>query len=328
MAVKTEFTYPAGENKAPLRALRWTPDEGTAPVGVLQIVHGMQEFIDRYDDFACFMASHGFIVTGCDLPGHGGSIPNGDENYFGYFGDNDFHEGNSTNPAGETNGNRNLIRAIRALQMLTQDLYPELPYFLLGHSMGSFLARQYLCLRGASLSGAVISGTAYHPAAETAAGMFLSKFIAGRKGWFYRSPFLNNLSLGSLNKQFEPARTKVDWLTRDESVVDAYTADRRTQFVFTCNGFYALFQTLRYLTSKANLEHMPKNLPVLFIAGAKDPVGNNGDGPRKVAAQFKSLGLQDTELKIYEEDRHEVLNELDKETVYADVLHFLEGYLC
>ena len=225
-------------------------------------------------------------------------------------------------------GEKTLRRDIRALQMLTQDLYPELPYFLLGHSMGSFLARQFLCLRGASLSGAVISGTAFHPALETAAGMFLSKFIAGRKGWFYRSPFLNNLALGALNKQFEPARTKVDWLTRDESVVDAYVSDRRTQFVFTCNGFYTLFETLRYLTSNANLEHMPKNLPVLFIAGAKDPVGNNGDGPRKVAAQFKSLGLQDTELKIYEEDRHEVLNELDKETVYADVLHFLEGLLC
>ena len=136
------------------------------------------------------------------------------------------------------------------------------------------------------------------------------------------------MSVGTLNKQFEPARTKVDWLTRDESIVDAYVADRRTQFVFTCNAFYALFQALRYLTSKSNLEHMPKNLPVLFIAGGKDPVGNNGDGPRKVAAQFKALGLQDTQIRIYEEDRHEVLNELDKETVYADVLHFLEGTLC
>ena len=327
MAIRTEFTYPSGDKKTQIRALRWVPDEGVPAVGVLQIIHGMQEFIDRYDDFAVFMAAHGFIVTGCDLPGHGGSIRGGDENYFGYFGENDY-PGMRSDSAGETDGNRILIRDIRSLQMLTRDLYPDLPYFLLGHSMGSFLARQYLCLRGASLTAAVISGTAYHPALETRAGMFLSRFIAKRKGWFYRSPFLNNLSLGSLNKQFEPARTKVDWLTRDEAVVDAYVADRRTQFVFTCNGFYALFKTLGYLTKRANLEHMPKNLPVLFIAGAKDPVGNNGDGPRKVAAQFKSLGLQDTELKIYEEDRHEVLNELDKETVYADILHFLEGLLC
>ena len=328
MAVKTEFTYPSGDNRTQIRALRWVPDESIAPAGVLQIIHGMQEFIDRYDDFACFMASHGFIVTGCDLLGHGGSIRDGNENYFGYFGENDFLEGNSTDPAGELSGNKILMRDIRTLQMLTQDLYPELPYFLLGHSMGSFLARQYLCLRGASLTAAVISGTAYHPAPEAALGMFLSKFIGSRKGWFYRSPFLNNLSLGSLNKQFEPARTKVDWLTRDESIVDAYVADRRTQFVFTCNGFYTLFQTLLYLTSKANLEHMPKSLPVLFIAGAKDPVGGNGKGPGKVAAQFRSLGLQNTELKIYEEDRHEVLNELDKETVYADVLRFLEDSIC
>ena len=128
MAVKTEFTYPSGDSKTQIRALRWVPDEGISPVGVLQIIHGMQEFIDRYDDFASFMAAHGFIVTGCDLPGHGGSIRDGNENYFGYFGDNDYSEGNSTNPAGETDGNKNLIRAIRALQMLTQDLYPELPY--------------------------------------------------------------------------------------------------------------------------------------------------------------------------------------------------------
>ena len=327
MAVKTEFTYPSGDGKTQIRALRWVPDEGISPVGVLQIIHGMQEFIDRYDDFASFMTAHGFIVTGCDLLGHGGSVRGGDENYFGYFGKNDFSEAPDGSTE-ESDGNKILIRDVRTLQMLTQDLYPELPYFLLGHSMGSFLARQFLCLRGASLSGAVISGTAFHPAPETALGMFLSKFIAGRKGWFHRSPFLDNLALGSLNKQFEPARTKVDWLTRDESVVDAYLGDRRTQFVFTCKGFYTLFETLRYLTSRANLEHMPKNLPVLFIAGGKDPVGNNGDGPRKVAAQFKSLGLQDTELKIYEEDRHEVLNELDKETVYADILHFLEGRLC
>ncbi len=327
MAVRTEFTYPSADQITQIRALRWVPDEGTAPVGILQIVHGMQEFIDRYDDFAVFMAAHGFIVTGNDMLGHGGSIRNGDENYFGYFGENEYPglKGDST---GEEDGNRTLIRDIRTLQMLTQDLYPDLPCFLLGHSMGSFLARQFLCLRGASLTAAVISGTAFHPAAETKAGMFLARFIAKRKGWFYRSPFLNNMALGSLNKQFEPARTKLDWLTRDESIVDAYVSDRRTQFVFTCNGYFALFKTLRYLTSKTNLEHMPKNLPVLFIAGAKDPVGNNGQGPKKTAAQFKSLGLQNTELKIYEEDRHEVLNELDRETVYADVLHFLEDKLC
>lgn len=327
MAVKTEFTYPSGDGKTQIRALSWVPDDGITPVGVLQIIHGMQEFIDRYDDFACFMAAHGFIVTGCDLLGHGGSIREGDENYFGYFGTNDY-PGLKSDSSGELDSGRILIKDIRSLQMHMQDLYPDLPYFLLGHSMGSFLARQFLCLRGASLTAAVISGTAFHPALETRLGMFLSKFIAKRKGWFYRSPFLNNLALGSLNKQFEPARTKVDWLTRDESVVDAYVADRRTQFVFTCNGFYTLFKTLRYLTSKSNLEHMPKNLPVLLIAGAKDPVGSNGAGPRKVAAQFKSMGLQDTNLRIYEEDRHEVLNELDKGTVYADVLHFLEGYVC
>ncbi len=327
MANKTEFTYLSADKKTPIRALRWMPDEGTAPVAVLQIIHGMQEFIDRYDDFATFMASHGFIVTGCDLLGHGGSIRNGDERYFGYFGESDYAEG-KTDSSGEMNGNRTLIRDIRSLQLLTQDLFPDLPYTLLGHSMGSFLAREYLCLHGASLTAAVISGTAFYSPVEVQAGLRLSRMTAKRKGWFYRSPFLNILSIGSMNKQFKDPRTPLDWLTRDPAVVDAYAADRRTQFVFTCNGFYSLFSALHYLTKKANLEHIPKNLPILLIAGDMDPVGKNGSGPKKVQGQLKSLGLENPKLILYQDYRHEVLNEIGKETVYEDVLHFLEESLC
>ena len=216
-----------------------------------------------------------------------------------------------------------MIRDIRHLQMLTADLFPSLPYFILGHSMGSFFARQYLCIHGNSLAGAVISGTAFHARPETLGGLFMARFIAHRKGWFYRSPFLNRLTIANLNKQFEPSRTPVDWLTRDKAVVDAYIADRRTQFIFTCNGFYTLFQTLKYLTYKSNLASMPRRLPVMFIAGAEDPVGNNGAGPKRVALQFQNLGMQHIDCRIYSHDRHEVLNELDKKDVWEDVLSFL-----
>ena len=296
-------------NRPDARVSVWKPDG--APRAIIQIFHGMAEHIERYDRTACDLARKGYLVAGHNHMGHGPETPEGKLGYF-YAED----------------GWRKIVEDGHAVSEALKERWPGIPLILLGHSMGSFLARQFLCLRGASLTAAVISGTAFHPAPETRLGMFFAESLARRNGWFYRSPFLNHMSVGTLNKQFEPARTKVDWLTRDESIVDAYVADRRTQFVFTCNAFYALFQALRYLTSKSNLEHMPKNLPVLFIAGGKDPVGNNGDGPRKVAAQFKSLGLQDTQIRIYEEDRHEVLNELDKETVYADVLHFLEGTLC
>ena len=333
MIDRIEFTFPSSDGLTQIRALKWVPDKEVVLKGILQLVHGMQEFIDRYDDFARFMAEHGYVVYGHDLLGHGASILNGDERRWGYFGTNPTPEDTNTDGRarfssrsddGEKEGCRILVRDIRRLQSIAQDEYPHLPCFLLGHSMGSFLARAFLCLYGSSLKGAVISGTAWHTALEANAGMVLSQAIAHSHSWFYRSPLLNKMVLGSSNKQFVPARTPADWLTRDEKIVDAYLADRRTQFTFTCNGFYSLFQTLHYLTVRSNLERMPKNLPVLFIAGAQDPIGSNGDGPRKAAVQFTALGLDRTACKIYPQCRHEVLNELNREEVYRDVLNFLD----
>lgn len=335
MSVKTEFFYDSADGITRIRALRWEPDAGTRPVGVLQIVHGMQEFIDRYDAFAEYCTSKGLIVTGNDMLGHGGSIRRGDERYFGYFGrgicpgDTGQQEGYAGSPHQDarTGGHRILLADIRTLQDMTADKYPDLPYFMLGHSMGSFLAREYLCVHGGSLTGAIISGTAFHPAFETIAGKCLTTIIGTFKGWFYRSPLLNKMSVGDLNRQFEPARTPVDWLTRDEKIVDAYAADKRTQFVFTCNAFYTLFDCLGYLTAAEHLRHMPGKLPVLLIAGAQDPVGNNGDGPKRVAAQLQGIGVRSVVTKIYPQCRHEVLNELNKQEVWDDVMAFIDTAL-
>ena len=333
MVDRIEFTFPSSDGLTEIRALKWVPDREIVLKGILQLVHGMQEFIDRYDDFARFMAEHGYVVYGHDLLGHGASIRGGDERRWGYFGTNLLpgekspdKGGKDSAPAdkGEKEGGRILVRDIRRLQSIAQDEYPDLPIFLLGHSMGSFLARAFLCLYGSSLKAAVISGTAWHTALEANAGMMLAQTTALSHSWFYRSPFLNNLVLGSSNKQFTHARTPADWLTRDEKIVDRYLADKRTRFTFTCNGFYSLFHMLHYLTVRSNLERMPKDLPVLFIAGAQDPIGNNGDGPRKTAVQLTSLGLKKTECKIYPHCRHEVLNELNREEVYRDVLNFLD----
>lgn len=345
MSIRSEFFYDSADGITKIRALRWLPDEGVTPVGLLQIVHGMQEFIDRYDAFADFCAQHGYIVFGNDMLGHGGSIRNGDGCYFGYFGRGicPGDGGSGTSSAGKasekgktaysgsplqdvkTGGHRILVSDIRTLQDLMIDQYPGLPCYMLGHSMGSFLAREFLCLHGRSLKGAVISGTAFHPALETMAGKLIAAFLGQTKGWFYRSPFLNNMAIGSLNKEFQPARTPSDWLTRDESIVDKYVADRRTQFTFTCNAYYSLFDCLNYLTKIENLRHMPKDLPILLIAGAQDPVGKDGDGPRRVQAQLQGIGCRNIAAKIYPQCRHEVLNELNKKEVWDDVLTFLKA---
>ena len=309
MAAERHFTYPSADGITQIHAIEWKPE---GPVkGILQIAHGMQEFIDRYAPFASFLCDQGFLVVGNDHLGHGSSVAS--EDRYSYF--------------AEQNGNRAVIADMRELHRRTQEAWPGLPFFLLGHSMGSFLARQYICLYGQFLDGAIISGTAYFPEAKLNGAMIMCRLIALFKGWKYPSPLMTALSMGSFNKKFEPARTRVDWLTRDEQIVDAYRHDSRTHHMFTLNAWYNMFTGLKYLNVRANLEKMPKSLPVLFIAGQMDPVGDFGTGVKKVYAQIKGLGMKDVTCKLYPNDRHEVLNELDRQQVWQDVRDWLAAHM-
>ncbi len=325
MTTVREFTYLSADKKTQIHAMEWAP--AGEPVAAVQLVHGMQEFIERYDHFARYLCDHGILVVANDHLGHGASV--GADKDYGYFAEDPLK--GSRSAAGSTGrpvgGNKALITDLHTLHMDVMDRYPHLPYFMLGHSMGSFLARQYICLYGKYLDGAIISGTAWHTSLEANFGMFLCKFIANRKGWHYRSTFVDNLAGGSFNKRFEPSRTPKDWLSRDERIVDEYIGDKRTQFIFTLNGYYNMFKNLNFLTKEANISRIPKTLPVLFIAGEMDPVGNFGEGPKKAALQLQRAGLRDVSCTLYPYDRHEVLNELDKETVYNDVLTWIKGHI-
>lgn len=246
---------------------------------------------------------------GNDHLGHGGSVRS--EAYYGYF--------------AEKNGNKILLSDMRELQRMTQEKYPDLPYFLLGHSMGSFLARQYLCQYGTYLDGAIICGTAWHSGLEARAGMLLCRLIARGKGWRYRSRLVNRLAIGSFNRKFHPARTPMDWLSRDEEAVDRYRSDPRTQFVFTVNAYEQMFAGLKYLSDSKNLARMPKDLPVLFAAGEEDPVGNFGLGVKKTAVAFRAAGMKNVACRLYPNDRHEILNERNRREVYQDMLGWMEN---
>lgn len=309
MARKEEFYFNSTSGTTKIHAVRYIPDGEIK--AILQISHGMVEYIERYEAFALFLNSKGILVTGNDHLGHGKSVNSKEE--WGYFAKED--------------GNRAVLYDIYQLTQITKEKYPNIPYFLLGHSMGSFYARQYIAEFGQELSGAIIMGTGCQPFALVQFGRFLTKFISIFKGWKYRCNLINNIAFGSYNKHFQPARTSKDWLSKDTAIVDKYVADECCNFIFTLNAFYNMFTGISRLYDKKLLSNMPKDLPVFFVAGEEDPVGDYGKGVFKAADMFKNAGMKNVKVKLYPTDRHEILNETDREQVYDDLYSWLNDLL-
>lgn len=305
--MKNDFYYPSSDGETQIHAIKWTPS--VEPVAVLQIVHGMVEFIDRYDEFAEYMAGNGIVVVGNDHLGHGLSVANKDR--YGFF--------------KLENGNAALLTDINTLRKNTAESYPNLPYFILGHSMGSFLTRQYLARYGEGLSGAIVMGTGSQPTIILNVAKGLCAFIASFKGWNYRSKFIDNLAFGAYNKRFEPSRTSKEWLTKDAKIVDSYIANPQCSFLFTLNGYHNLFYSIKDCQNKKNIDKIPKDLPIFFVAGKDDPVGNFGKGVEKACEGFLKAGMKDVIIKLYKDDRHEILNETDRETVFDDILKWIQS---
>lgn len=304
--MKQEFYYPSRDGKTQIHAIEWVP-EGEIK-GVLQICHGMVEYIDRYHEFAEYMSENGYYVTGHDHLGHGKSIQSEEE--LGYF--------------DETRGNQYVIGDIQKLREMTMKKYPDAPYYMLGHSMGSFLLREYLTMYGKGLDGAVIMGTGYQSALILNAGQLVCRVIAAFKGWKHRSRFVDNLSFGSYNKRFEPSETTKDWITSDREKRQKYVEDPLCSYMFTLGAYYQMFEGMKVLTKKESLERIPKDLPILFVSGKDDPVGAFGKSVTKVYEKYKSAGIHNVSIHLYQGDRHEILNEVDREKVYHDILRWIE----
>ena len=213
--MKHEFYYTSRDSVTKIHAIEWLPDRDIK--GVLQICHGMVEYIDRYDEFAEFMSEHGYYVVGHDHLGHGKSIQT--EADLGYF--------------DERKGNQYVIGDIYQLQEMTRKKYPDVPYFMLGHSMGSFLLRQYLTMYAEGLAGVVIMGTGHQGMLTLCAGRMICRIIAAFKGWKYRSTFVDSLSFGGFNKKFEPGETSKEWITSDKKKRDEYVRDPLCSYTFT-----------------------------------------------------------------------------------------------
>ena len=305
--MKQEFYYPSRDGKTQIHAIEWIP-EGEMK-GVLQICHGMVEYINRYDEFAEFMAGHGYYVTGHDHLGHGKSIQT--EEDLGYF--------------NEIRGNQYVIGDIHKLRELTMKKHPGVPYYMLGHSMGSFLLREYLTMYGTGLAGAIIMGTGYQGALVLNAGQLVCKVIAVFKGWKYRSKFVDNLSFGSYNKKFEPAETTKDWITSDKERKKKYVDDPLCSYMFTLGAYYQMFEGMKVLTRKDSIARIQKELPILFVSGEDDPVGAFGKGVIKVYEKYKSAGIHNLSIHLYKGDRHEILNEVNRKDVYEDLRRWIES---
>lgn len=300
-----QVQLPSNDGVHKLHVVVWEPD--TQIRAILQLSHGMVEFIERYENFAHYLNEKGILVVGNDHLGHGQTA--GKDEDLGYFCPN--------------NMSATVVDDLHSVTSYMKKQYPGVPYFLLGHSMGSFMARRYIMTYGSELDGAIISGTAKQSGISLCAGKLVASVIKACKGERYRSTFLKNAAFGANNKRFQPARTENDWLTRDTEIVDWYNANKYCTFLFTVNGFQTLFEVLTFIQKKDNYSKIPKNLPLFFVAGADDPVGAYGKGVTAVYQSYQNIGIADISMKLYEGDRHEILNELDRETVYADIAQWL-----
>lgn len=311
MTNMTEFTFLSTDGKTQLHGMRWEPEGGSVRA-VLQICHGVAEHIARYDAFARYLNGLGIAVVGHDHLGHGLSLPEGGTPV--YFG-----AGNTWNT---------VVDDIYVLHQRIRLWYPDVPLCIMGHSMGSFLTRTYLIRYPGTVKAAVIMGTGWQPKAVIAGGMAVAKAVGAVVGENGTSDLVTNLAFGAYNKLFAPNRTSCDWLSTDEGNVDAYMADPLCGADATVGLFRQMLSGIRFNQKLSNLRQMDPRIPVLFVAGEKDPVGDCGNGVRRTYQEFRRAGVQDCTLKLYPGLRHEILNEkAQQQQIFEDIGQWLTSKL-
>lgn len=299
------FSFKSSNQKNSIHGLMWVPEQ--EPKAILQIAHGMTEYIERYDEFARFMTKNGILVVGNDHIGHGKSVES--ESEWGYFSKKD--------------GSACVVEDMNQVTAIMKEKFPETPYYLLGHSMGSFMARRYLMNYGENLTGAIIMGTGNQPSPVIFSGKMVINLIKMFKGEAYRSHFVDKMMFGTYNKRINPVRTEYDWLTTDNAIVDKYIKDPACTFIFTLNGFYNLIDTIAYVCKRKNIEKIPKDIPILVTSGMEDPVGSYGKDVKTAYDSLCLAGIQTIDFKLYDGCRHEILNETIRPDIYRDIFSWI-----
>ena len=303
-----EFYFSSSNGHSRIRAMKCLPD--VQPKAILQIAHGIAEHIDRYAPFMEFLASNAYIVVANDHLGHGKSV-SAPEDQLGFFADHD--------------GWDCVVKDMKTLQDMTREEHPGLPYVMFGHSMGSFLTRTFLIRYPDKYDAAILSGTGHQAKSIVYSGNALAAMYTKFSGPRSNGKTLNDIAFGSYNKAFEPKRTEFDWLSRDNEQVDKYINDPLCGFIPTVSLFRDMTGGIKFITKQKNIDSMSKEQPVYFMSGDADPVGENGKGVNRAYKAFCKAGLHDVTIHLYPGGRHELLNETNKDQVFADVLAWLEA---
>lgn len=307
MSREEQISFLSKDGKTMIHGVKWIPDSGEFKA-ILQITHGMVEYIERYREFAGYLNEQGYLVVGHDHLGHGASVTSQAE--WGYINDNP---------------SDTLVADMHQLRTKIQGENPGVPYFMMGHSMGSYMLRKYLSLHPDGVAGAIIMGTGSEADGTMKFGMTLCRLMATFRGWHYRSKLMQKLSYSKPYKKYDLYGKDFSnsWLSKNEENVKAYYADPRCTFLFTVNAYYGLMEAVLFDNQMENVKKVPADLPLFFVSGKDDPVGNLGEGVMKVYNMYKEAGVTDITYCLYENDRHEILNETDREKVFADIAAWL-----
>jgi alpha-beta hydrolase superfamily lysophospholipase len=307
--MKTEESTFTDEDNVDIFYYKWSPEDSATTKGVVQISHGMAELSARYIRLASALTSSGYIVYANDHRGHGRTALSLDS--IGYPGDRD--------------GFSWMVMDMHQLSHIIKAENPGVPLFLLGHSMGSFLSQRYIQLYGDEIEGLVLSGTNGKQGFALDLGILVARLEIKLRGRRAKSPTLNSLSFGSFNKRFHPSRTEFDWLSRDPAEVDKYIRNEYCGGIFTAGFFHDFFEGLKEIENPSNMAYIPQCLPVYIFSGEKDPVGGFTKGVMRLVEAYRSLGMKDVTYRFYKDGRHEMLNEVNRDQVIADLIAWLNS---
>jgi len=302
-----EINYPSANGVNTICAYVWTPEDIQTARGIVQIAHGMAEHALRYEPFAEFLTDNGFIVCANDHTGHGRSA----DGLFGYF--------------GERGGHKVLAKDAYRLFCIMKKQYPTMPYILFGHDLGSLVARYVSSLWGIEFDGMILSGTGRMISGSNASA-FVS-MLGNLRGPKRETKLFARIKRRAANRTFKGEDPHHAWLTRDVQEIETLKADPLYGFTFTYAGIRDILKLSEIVSGSQWAARVPKDLPMYLFSGLDDPIGDFGRGVLKVYERLVEVDCENVEIKLYEDARHDMLFEQNKDEVYSDILHWLSETL-